>query len=215
LTVLIFGFEPFHEFDENPSELIARRLDGREIEGHRVVGRVLPVSYEQVGRAIIEAIEEAPPALALGFGLAPGRAKITPEKVALNYRYSTLPDNSGQAFNGAPIEPGEADGLFSNLPVEALVEALNARGIPASLSLSAEAYLCNNAMFVIVREARRRGFLGGFIHVPCHQEWVARTKKNYACLPLAALLEAAEFSVSFCLRQARAPWGMGASSAAT
>ncbi|MGD1055485.1 MAG: pyrrolidone-carboxylate peptidase, partial [Nitrososphaerales archaeon] len=45
MTVVLFGFGPFLEFDENPSDLVVKRLHGRTIAGHTVVGRTLPVDY--------------------------------------------------------------------------------------------------------------------------------------------------------------------------
>ncbi|MER3601333.1 MAG: hypothetical protein C4339_01275 [Nitrososphaerota archaeon] len=41
MAALILGFEPFQEYDENPSQLVAERLGGRSMAGERVVGRVL------------------------------------------------------------------------------------------------------------------------------------------------------------------------------
>jgi len=200
MTVLLFGFDPFLEFDENPSDLVVRRLHGRTIGGHAVVGRTLPVDYSIIEGQVISEIEAARPALVIGFGLAAGRDKVTPEKVALNYVNSKTKDNSDRSLEGVPIAAGQPDALFTNLPVEALVGELNREAIPASLSLSAGAYLCNYAMYVSMREAKTNGFRSGFIHIPCHAEWVARTGRQFPSLPLETILRAAEISVSFLVR---------------
>ena len=201
MPILVFGFEPFLEFDENPTQLLVQRLDARTFKGRRVTGVVLPVDYEGAGRSITRAIDRVKPELVIGFGLAAGREKVTPEKIALNYRFAEKGDNAGRKMTGSPIEASGPDGLFTNLPVEGLVASLNEHGIPASLSLSAGSYVCNNAMFVIVREARRRGFAGGFVHVPCHSEWIAKKKKQVPSLPLETLQRGAEHCVAYCLRQ--------------
>ena len=195
----MFGFEPFLGFDENPTELVVRKLDGREFQGETVTGVVLPVDYDKVEDRVIGAIEHANPRLVIGFGLAQNREKVTPEKIAVNYRYSSDPDNAGKRIEGVRIDESEPDGVFSSLPVESLTNSLNSLGIPAAVSFSAGAYLCNNAMFLIVREALRRGFHGGFIHVPCHSEWVSRKNKALASLPLETITKAAEHSVGYCL----------------
>jgi pyrrolidone-carboxylate peptidase len=52
-------------------------------------------------------------------------------------------------------------------------------------------------MFIIVREARKRGFGGGFIHVPRHSEWVARKNKSFPSLPINTMMKAAEISLSY------------------
>jgi pyroglutamyl-peptidase len=79
MPALVFGFEPFLEFDENPSQIVAQSLDGRVLGGERVTGVVLPVDYSRVERDIVRAIERVGPDLAVGFGLAQGRERITPE----------------------------------------------------------------------------------------------------------------------------------------
>jgi pyroglutamyl-peptidase len=201
LAVVVFGFEPFLEFDENPTELVVRHLDGKTIGGERLTAKVLPVDYARVERTILDAIEQAKPKLVIGFGLAQNREKITPEKIAVNYRFSGEPDNAGRKVGGARIDESEPDGVFSNLPVERLTDSLNEAGIPAAVSFTAGAYLCNNAMFVIVREARKQGFLGGFVHVPCHSEWVSKKGRATASLPIATIAKAAEHSVIYCLSE--------------
>lgn len=200
MTVLVFGFEPFLDFDENPSQLVAQSLDGREIEGTKVVGLCLPVDYGRIEEAIKAGIERVRPELVIGFGLAQRRDSITPEKIAANYRSSEESDNAGKKLGGVPIDESQPDGLFTNIPVEGLVASLRSLGFPANLSLSAGAYLCNNAMFVIVREAKKRDFAGGFVHVPCHSEWVARKGKSLPSLPLATMVHAAEHCVAYSLR---------------
>ncbi len=201
MPILVFGFEPFLEFDENPTELLVKHLNARTFKGKRVTGVVLPVDYVRVERSITRAIDSVKPELAVGFGLAAGREKVMPEKIAVNYRFAEKGDNAGRKMAGSPIDASGPDGLFTNLPVEGLVASLNEHGIPASLSLSAGSYVCNNAMFVIVREARRKGFAGGFVHVPCHSEWIAKKKKQMSSLPLETLQRGAEHCITYCLRQ--------------
>ena len=199
LVVVIFGYQPFLEYKENPSQIIAQSLNGREIAGHVVKGITLPVDYSQLESQIVGALNRERPSVAIGLGLAPGRSTITPEKIAVNYKHASEPDNTGKIILGEKIDPSQPDGLFATLPVEALVEELNHRAIPASLSLTAGAYLCNNAMFVIVRESRKSGFAGGFIHIPCHAEYIAREQKNLASLPLNTIEKGIEASIEFLL----------------
>jgi pyroglutamyl-peptidase len=203
LTVLIFGFGPFLEYKENPSGLIAQSLNGHEIAGHRVKGIALPTEYSRIEELIVAALNREKPTLALGLGLAAGRNVVTPEKIAVNYKHATEPDNTGKIILAEKIDAAQPDGLFANFPVEGLVEELNHRGVPSSLSLSAGAYLCNNAMFLIVREAHKAGFNGGFIHIPCHSEYVAREQKNLPSLPLSTIEKGVELSIEYILSQTR------------
>ena len=165
-TVLITGFEPFLEFNRNPTEIIANSLNGITIDSVRFIGKILPVKYDAAGKVLEEAIKESSPDLIIGTGLAAGRAKISVEKIAINYKHSESPDNAGKRVLGERIQEGIPDGLFSRIHVEELVKVLNSISIPAEISLSAGAYLCNYVMFIILIESKKLGIPGGFVHVP-------------------------------------------------
>lgn len=166
------------------------------------MGVVLPVEYAKVEAKILTAIRENRPRLVLGLGLAPGRSKVTPEKVALNYKRSDEPDNAGVKQYGDPVDKTQPDALFSNLPVEQIVDALTRQGIPAELSLSAGAYLCNFAMFIILREARRTGFVGGFVHIPCHEELASKLRRSLPSMNIKTITRAIEITVEHGLEMA-------------
>ena len=57
MVVLLFGYEPFLEFSENPSMIIAQRLNGQKIKNHSIVSKILPVDYSKVEREITESIK--------------------------------------------------------------------------------------------------------------------------------------------------------------
>lgn len=208
MSVLVFGFEPFSEFDENPTQILVRNLEGRIMEGEAITGVMLPVDYFRVEKDLMRAIDGVRPRLVIGFGLAGGREKVTPEKIAVNYRLAEKADDAGRRLNGTPVDGRGPDGLFTNLLVEGLVASLNNHGVPASLSLSACSYICNTAMYVTVREARNAGFAGGFVHIPCHSEWVAKKKRKFPSLPLETLQRGAEQCVRYCLRHGLAQRGV-------
>ena len=44
--ILVTGFEPFDGFDINPSEEVAKAVNGKEIDQHSIVGLVLPLDYK-------------------------------------------------------------------------------------------------------------------------------------------------------------------------
>ena len=47
-SVLVTGFEPFGDNARNPSQEIARALDGRTIAGRKIIGAVLPCVLSRV-----------------------------------------------------------------------------------------------------------------------------------------------------------------------
>lgn len=182
---------------DNPSKRIIEALNESEIKGNNIKGIILPVSYQKVLNIISEQISKYKPNLALGVGLAPGRSKISLEKIAINYIYSREPDNENVIIRGKNIDPKGPDGIFTNIPVEEIVEYLNKLGIPAELSISAGSYLCNMAMYAILKEVKKYGGLGGFIHVPCHEECSASMSKPIPSMNLNTMITAIKKIIEF------------------
>ena len=60
-TILLTGFGPFAKVERNPSEQIVAALGGSRVDGHDVVGRVLPVSAEHTPVAVRTALAETKP----------------------------------------------------------------------------------------------------------------------------------------------------------
>ena len=63
------------------------------------------------------------------------------------------------------LEDGPA-AYFSTLPVKDMVEAMKAQGIPAVVSLSAGAFLCNHVFYVAQNKFVGTAVRSGFVHVP-------------------------------------------------
>lgn len=177
-TAVVFGFGPFDIYKENPSQSIAMKLDGLTIGGAEVSGHVLTVDHARVEKEIIAELDRHKPSVALGLGLAAGRTKLSVEKVAINYMPVRTRGGNKKLGGAARIDACAPDGIFANINPEKIVEVLNRKGIPASLSLSAGSFLCNHAMFIIVREAVKRGMAGGFIHLPCDESLATALKTD-------------------------------------
>lgn len=166
-TVLLTGFEPFGGGATNPSQEIARALAGREIAGRRVVGAVLPCVFGEANHALRRLLREHQPELVICIGLAAGRSEITPERVAINVDDARMPDNAGRQPVDQPIVAGGPAAYWSTLPIKAIVAALRARGIAASVSQTAGTFVCNHVFYGLMHALRRRpGVRGGFVHVP-------------------------------------------------
>ncbi len=165
--ILITGFEPFAGARVNPSEEIARALDGRVVAGHQVIGAVLPCVF---GGSIAELkrwLKIVRPELVICVGQAGGRKEITPERVAINVDDARIADNSGAQPIDAPVARGGPAAYWSTLPIKAIVAALHREGLPAAISQTAGTFVCNHLFYGLMRAlARRPGVRGGFIHVP-------------------------------------------------
>jgi pyroglutamyl-peptidase len=184
-TILLTGFEPFGGDRTNPSEQIARALDGRVIAGQRVVGAVLPCVFGAANIEVRRLLRFHRPALVVAIGLAGNRAEITPERVAINVDDARIPDNAGKQPVDTPIVRGGPVAYWSTLPIKAVVAALRARNVPASVSQTAGTFVCNHVFYGLMHALRRRrGVRGGFIHVPAE-----------TALPLDTMIEAIALAI--------------------
>ncbi|WP_261131822.1 pyroglutamyl-peptidase I [Bacillus sp. Marseille-Q3570] len=171
--VLLTGFEPFLDHGVNPTEIIVDNLDGKTIGSYEVVGRVLPVEFDRSAEVLLGLVRELEPDAVVCLGLAAGRDKITPERIAININ-DGVPDNSGRTPVDEAIDEDGPAAYFSTLPIRKMVNAMRESGIPASISNTAGTYLCNNVMYSVLHEYEKRGetIPAGFIHVPASFELV-------------------------------------------
>ena len=159
--VLLTGFEPFGTATSNPSGEIVK-----QISGDNIVTAILPVAYTQSGERLLALIAEHNPDVVISLGQAEGRTSITPEKVAINLDDAGLADNEGVMRNDVKILDNGPDAYFSTLPLKEIVETIKAAGIPAAVSLSAGAFLCNHVFYVAQHKFAGTKVRSGFVHVP-------------------------------------------------
>ncbi|GAB7094283.1 pyroglutamyl-peptidase I [Halolamina litorea] len=164
MTLLCTGYEPFGDHETNPSERVARELDGRTVAGHEVVGAVLPVEFDRVADELAALIDEHDPAAVVATGLAGGRTTVSVERVAINVDDAvTVPDNADDSPHAAPIDAAGADAHLATIPVVESVEALLDAGIPARVSNSAGTHCCNHALYSLLEN---HDVSAGFVHLP-------------------------------------------------
>ena len=165
-TVLLTGFEPFGGANTNGS-WDAVQLVEREWRGDAtLVTACLPVEFGRAGTVLEALITEHSPDLVIATGIAGGRTKVTPERVALNLRDARIPDNAGVQPSDEVAIQGGPDAYFTRLPVRDIVEKMNSAGIPAEISLSAGTYVCNDTMYHLLHLVATQSTIAGFIHVP-------------------------------------------------
>lgn len=169
--LLLTGFEPFLKFTVNPTMKIVEELDGETIGGYKIVGRIMSVDFNSSGSELLAHIEDTRPDAVISLGLAGGRYKITPERVAINVKDGDA-DNEGHIPVDEPIAEGSEPAYFSTLPIRAMVNKLQENGFPAEVSNTAGTYLCNNVMYEGLRyaKAQDRPISSGFIHIPASHE---------------------------------------------
>ena len=176
--ILLTGFEPFAGLAYNPSAEIAARLDGREIGGHRIVGRLLPVDFALYRARLEELLREFSPSLYLGFGLASGEDMIRIERFGVNLADFDIPDNAGARHVGRAIESDGPAARGSTLPCAEIRTGLLEAGIPARLSNSAGSYLCNATLYSALGLCEAQRIPCGFIHLPYASHQVAELLRD-------------------------------------
>jgi pyroglutamyl-peptidase len=189
-SALVTGFEPFDGAVVNPSQLLVERLAADPPPGLELATAVLPVSYARAAAALSAAVSAAEPRLVVCFGQADGRPGISVERFALNIEDSASADNDG-LVSAREIDPQGPAAYRTTLPVEEIVAALRAEGIPVATSRDAGGFLCNHVFYVLMRllAQERPVTRGGFVHLPLLPEQALETPA--ACLPLDVLVAAA------------------------
>ena len=172
--MLLTGFESYGGRSLNPAEQVVKRLAGAEIRGVRVNGHTLPVNYVELGTRIAGLIGEVRPRAVICLGLWPGTPLLRLERIAVNIADFEIPDNVGHMTRG-PVVEGGPEAYRTTLPIHAIQDRLLEAGIPARLSGSAGAFLCNALMYHALRACAEHapGAPCGFIHLPYLTEQVA------------------------------------------
>ena len=163
--VLLTGFEPFGKATLNPSGEIVK-----QISGDNIVTAILPVAYAQSAERLMALIAEHNPDVVICLGQAEGRTHISPERIAINLDDARLADNEGVIRNEVPIVAGGPVAYESTLPIKEIVKAINDAGVPAAVSLSAGAFLCNHVFYVAQDYFKGTRVRSGFVHVPLMDE---------------------------------------------
>ncbi|ETT33032.1 Pyroglutamyl-peptidase I [Paenibacillus sp. FSL R5-192] len=194
VKILISGFEPFGGDAVNPTGALMDALANEVIEGAELKTVLLPVHFDECADLLIAEMEAYRPDVVIACGLAKGRTSITPERIAVNVKDippGSYADNQGQRPVDEPIVDGSPDGLFSTLPIRAMVNDMSAAGIPATVSNTAGTYICNNTMYRVLDYIRigQLPIRAGFVHFPASTE-MAVLQPSVPSLPIPMMLDA-------------------------
>ena len=146
--ILIYGFGPYRQFQDNITARILRRLPSAKT----IRKIVFPVRFSR--KQFIRAVDEFEPDVILGTGQCSSGIQLRIECRALNKRRSRKTDPTRAiSISGAEI-------LRTNLDYDL--------GRSAKKSTNAGNYVCNFSMYVILEflDRERRGTRFGFVHVP-------------------------------------------------
>ncbi|MBX3273041.1 MAG: hypothetical protein KF729_22450 [Sandaracinaceae bacterium] len=166
MRVLVTGFAPFLEHAVNPSDALARALDGRRAHGVILrAQRPLPVEHGRAARIALGAARRLGADAIVAFGLAAGTPRLRLERVGRNRATSPHPDGRGRVAIG-PLVPGAPAVRAATLPLAPLAAALRAAGVEVEPSDDAGGYVCNDLYYRLLHAGAR----ALFVHLPADVE---------------------------------------------
>ena len=207
-TVVLTGFEPFDDFQVNPSWETAKALEGRKVDHFIIKSFQIPLAYKQIKPTITKIIDIERPAMIVSLGQS-YRPVISLEKVAVNC--ADLTDaivlyNCGTRPKDEILEPNAPKAYFTRLPVRTILDSLREHNSPAEISYTAGTFGCNQLFYTLMHKvnSEKLNIPAGFIHVPSLPSQAAqlqeRRKSKIPSMNLETIIEAVEIAVKTCLK---------------
>ena len=190
--LLITGFDPFGGESINPSWEAVKTLP-ECIGDYRVTKMEIPTLFDAAAQKVIAVAEKEKPDVILCVGQAGGRRAVTPEVIAINLQEAGIPDNAGNQPVNTPVVTGGPAAYFASVPVREMVEAIRDGGIPAALSYSAGAFVCNDVLYRLLHRFDGTTTRVGFIHVPYLPQ---QARDGQPSLPQEQIVEALTFAIT-------------------
>lgn len=192
MKTLITGFEPYWDYPENSSWVVAKEVAARGVVGVEIACELMPVSYERVAGALREAVSKHHPDVVIMLGQSGGSERVKLERIAINMKDSKLADNDGYIPSEEPIDPLAPAALFTKMPIKTLCRAIDAQGVAVKISNSCGLYVCNRiyyeALSLCAKQPHMRAI---FVHLPFY-EGQASAKQGKPAMPLAQMALAIE-----------------------
>lgn len=201
--ILVTGFEP-NDDGLNASQVVVESLvsdapAALESLGDRLRYSILPGNTHILTDTLVALIEEQQPDFCFLVGQAPGRSKITFERVATNLRDFMVADRAGNTESGSSILADAPDAYFSTIDASQLAQNLDSAGILASPSNHAGNHLCNQGLFVALHHAamKRRRMKAIFMHIPLLPSQVSGRWVDHPTMPLTMLRDAVVHTICY------------------
>jgi pyroglutamyl-peptidase len=189
MRVIVTGFGPFLKNAVNPSDTLARSLDGEALGRLVMIAETpLPVVYGDASKQVLARAAEEEADAILCLGLASGDTCLRIERAAKNRSTSLDADARGEVRAGRTAIDGGPDVIETAVDADAFSRALHERGVASVVSDDAGGYVCNDLYYRLLHAARAGDGPARvlFVHVPPRPE--PRTGK--------ALVEAAAITLA-------------------
>ena len=165
IKLLITGFDPFGGETVNPAWEAVKGLPDQigAVQLHKLE---IPTVFGLAARKVLQAAEQIHPDVIVCVGQAGGHSAITPERIAINVRDARIADNQGNQPRGEQVDPEGPAAYFATVDVIAMADSIEKAGIPATVSNSAGAFVCNDTLYTLLHHFARTETKVGFVHVP-------------------------------------------------
>jgi pyroglutamyl-peptidase len=162
--LLICGFGPFPQAPDNPAGLAVDRLrrQGWTPPGSDAAYILAPTVWREAPRIVLAALHDCHADAVLLIGVSVNASQFRVETLARNHARQTLVDAAGQLWPRGIIDPEGPQTRPVTAPAQALRDAIEAEGLPATLSDDAGDYLCNFTLYQVLGATP----LAGFVHTP-------------------------------------------------
>jgi pyroglutamyl-peptidase len=199
--LLLTAFEAFGGEGINPSLEAARQIEKIDFAEAHVRVAELPVDRYRAVDIALDLIRASRPEIVIMLGEAGARYRINPERVAINIDDFRIPDNAGNQPKDETIIEGAPVGYFSTLPIRAITDRIVAAHIPAAISNSAGAHLCNRLFYSVMHEiaSERLPILAGFIHLPYLHDQAISKYPDVPSLSRESIVEAVRLAIEVSL----------------
>jgi pyroglutamyl-peptidase len=200
--LLLTAFEPFAGEPINPSLEAARQMQKIDFADTAVRVVELPEDRHRAVEMALELIRASKPDIVIMLGEAGGRYRVNPERVAINIDEFRIADNAGNHPRDESFVEGGPAAYFSTLPIRAITERINKADIPAAISNSAGAHLCNRLFYSVMHTISVDGLptKAGFIHLPYLHDQAINKYPDVPSLSRESIVEAVRLAIEVSLR---------------
>jgi pyroglutamyl-peptidase len=193
LHILMTSFDPFGGSSLNNSQAIVESLTRQASSiGQNIIINTcnLPVVYDQSASTAMECVTRYKPDVVISFGEADCVLRI--ETAATNLdKTPDLADNAGQLRNGSVIVPNGPNRTGFSFPVQAMYCSLNSASPPVEVSVTADAFVCNNTAYHLSEDLKAQNIPFTFIHVPNSRCSVGQADPDINARAVAQMLRGA------------------------
>lgn len=191
MKLLLTAFEPFNGEKINPTMKLLDAIP----ESSSVTKKILPVSYTRTFAVLLKEFQRDNFTDVLMMGQAGGRALVSMERFALNWRDSRVADEDGITILEKPIRDGAPVAYRTQYPLRSWLNEAENLQLPIEISNSAGAYICNSLSFEVADylQQNQQKMNWMFLHVPYLPEQVVNKPTGTASLEFKKMLQCTEF----------------------